>query len=91
MEQVLRKIFRCPRTPLSLFTAFVLLVASICSTTAQERSRLDEVLQRGKLVVVTLGTVPPFAFKDEKGELVGFDIDVARLRGECAISRPQQD
>jgi polar amino acid transport system substrate-binding protein len=90
MEQVLRKIFRCPRTPLSLFTAFVLLVASICSTTAQERSRLDEVLQRGKLVVVTLGTVPPFAFKDEKGELVGFDIDVARLAANALFRDPNK-
>ena len=42
-------------------------------------SVLDEVLSRGKVrAAVTTGS-PPFAFIDEKGELVGFDIDVARL------------
>jgi len=90
MEQVLRKIFRCPRIALSLFAASLLLVASICSTSAQERSKLDEVLQRGKLVVVTLGTVPPFAFKDDKGELVGFDIDVARLAANALFRDPNK-
>jgi len=29
--------------------------------------------------VATFGTAPPFCYTDEKGELVGFDIDIARL------------
>ena len=65
-------------------------VGAFGSPYAQERSRLDEVLQRGSLIVVTLGTVPPFAFKDDKGELVGFDIDVARLAANALFRDPNK-
>ncbi|MFI4986680.1 MAG: transporter substrate-binding domain-containing protein [Alphaproteobacteria bacterium] len=46
---------------------------------AQEKSKLDEVMARGKLIVGVTSEAPPFGFVDEKGELVGFDIDIARL------------
>lgn len=88
MNQVWQKIFACaPRFPTSL-AIVLLLLASVLPAAAQERSRLDEVLQRGSLIVVTLGTVPPFAFKDDKGELVGFDIDVARLAANALFRDP---
>lgn len=45
---------------------------------AQE-SRLDQVLERGSLIVATFSTAPPFCFTDENGELVGFDVDIAKL------------
>src|SRR3954469_9279801 len=57
---------------------------------AQEKSKLDEVLERGKLLVVTLGTVPPFAFKDEKGDLVGFDVDIAKLAATSLLGSPEK-
>ncbi len=44
-----------------------------------EKSRLDEVMQRGKVIVGVTSEAPPFGFIDEKGELVGFDIDIAKL------------
>jgi polar amino acid transport system substrate-binding protein len=43
------------------------------------RSRLDEVRARGKLVVGVTSEAPPFGFVDDKGELAGFDVDLARL------------
>jgi polar amino acid transport system substrate-binding protein len=46
---------------------------------AQEKSRLDEVMARGKVIVGVTSEAPPFGFIDEKGELVGFDIDIAKL------------
>ena len=46
---------------------------------AQEKSRLDEVMQRGKVIVGVTSEAPPFGFIDEKGDLVGFDIDIAKL------------
>ncbi len=46
---------------------------------AQDKSRLDEILARGKLIVGVTSEAPPFGFIDEKGELVGFDIDIAKL------------
>jgi len=95
MNQVWQKIFACaPRPPTSLAIGLLLLASvlltSVLPAAAQERSRLDEVLQRGSLIVVTLGTVPPFAFKDDKGELVGFDIDVARLAANALFRDPSK-
>lgn len=90
MKQSLRQINGCVRVPFLPLVAAALLVVSLCTATAQERSRLDEVLQRSSLIVVTLGTVPPFAFKDEKGELVGFDIDVARLVANALFRDPNK-
>jgi polar amino acid transport system substrate-binding protein len=59
--------------------AMALLVA--CSKPAAEtkESRLQQVLKRGHVVVAVTGEFPPLGFTDEKGELVGFDIDFARL------------
>jgi polar amino acid transport system substrate-binding protein len=90
MQQFQQKAFPSARVPLSLFAITALLAISILPAAAQERSRLDEVLQRGTLVVVTLGTAPPFAFKDDKGELVGFDIDVARLAANALFRDPNK-
>jgi polar amino acid transport system substrate-binding protein len=46
---------------------------------AEEESRLDTVLKRDKLIVATYSTSPPLCFKDEKGDLVGFEIDLVRM------------
>lgn len=45
----------------------------------QPKSKLDEVLARGYLIVGTSSEAPPFGFINEKGELVGFDVDIAKL------------
>lgn len=49
------------------------------ATAAEEKSRLDEVLKRGRLIVAVTSEIPPMGFIDEKGELVGFDIDIAKI------------
>lgn len=46
---------------------------------AQDKSKLDDVLARGKVIVGVSSESPPFGFVDEKGELAGFDIEVAKL------------
>jgi polar amino acid transport system substrate-binding protein len=48
---------------------------------AQEagQSRLQQVLDRGKLVVGTGSTNPPWHYEDADGQLVGFDIEIAKL------------
>jgi polar amino acid transport system substrate-binding protein len=72
----------------------ILLVAltQFCATTAaaQEKSRLQTVLERGKLIVATFSTAPPFCYTDEKGQLVGFDIDVARLLATALFKDPSK-
>lgn len=42
-------------------------------------SRLQQVLDRGKLVVGTGSTNPPWHYEDADGQLVGFDIEMAKL------------
>jgi polar amino acid transport system substrate-binding protein len=51
--------------------------AALAQDAAQ--SRLQQVLDRGKLVVGTGSTNPPWHYEDADGQLVGMDIDVAKL------------
>jgi polar amino acid transport system substrate-binding protein len=53
-------------------------------------STLQKVLKRGTLIIGTRSTTPGFAFKDEKGELVGFDIDLARELGQGLFNDPSK-
>jgi polar amino acid transport system substrate-binding protein len=69
---------------------FALMQLYATTATAQEKSRLQTVLERGKLVVATFSTAPPFCFTDEKGQLVGFDIDVARLLATALFKDPSK-
>jgi polar amino acid transport system substrate-binding protein len=59
------------------FAALLMLPFAVAHS--QETSKLDEVLQRGKVIVGVTSESPPFGYIDESGELVGFDIDIARL------------
>ena len=67
---------------LRLFLMFAILFAAVpisASTVKAEGSQLDTVLERGKVIVGVSSEAPPFGFIDENGELVGFDIDIAKL------------
>jgi polar amino acid transport system substrate-binding protein len=44
-------------------------------------SAIRQAKERGRLVVLTEATFHPFEFKDERGTLVGFDVDLARALG----------
>jgi len=67
------------RQVLSAIAAGVLAFVGAGTAVAQEKSRLDEILARGHVIVGVTSEAPPFGFVDAKGELVGFDIDVAKL------------
>jgi polar amino acid transport system substrate-binding protein len=58
---------------------FACAVMGAITAPAEAQGKLQEVLQRGKLIVGTGSTNPPWHFKDEKGELVGYDIDMAKV------------
>ncbi len=45
-------------------------------------AELDEILRRGKLIVAVKDNVRPLGFSDQKGQLQGFEIDVARRLAE---------
>jgi polar amino acid transport system substrate-binding protein len=71
-----------------MVAALVVLLVVTATAAAQDKSRLDLVLERGRLIVVTMSTVPPFAFTDDKGQLVGFDIDIVRLLAQALFKDP---
>ncbi len=53
-------------------------------------SKLQQVLDRGHLIVGTGSTNPPWHFEDETGTLVGMDIDMARLIAKGLFEDPEK-
>jgi len=53
-----------------------------------EESRLDIVIKRDKLIVGTYSTAPPLSFKDDNGELTGFEVDLAHLLAKYLLGDP---
>ena len=53
-------------------------------------NKLEQVLSRGKLIVGTGSDSPPWHFIDEKGKLVGMDIDVARIVAKGLFDDPSK-
>jgi cystine transport system substrate-binding protein len=50
---------------------------------------LEEIRQRGTLIVGLEGTYPPFNYQDEGGNLVGFEVDVAKAVAEKLGLEPE--
>ncbi|MDP9780741.1 polar amino acid transport system substrate-binding protein [Pseudomonas fluorescens] len=53
-------------------------------------SKLDSVLQRGKLIVGTGSTNAPWHFQGADGKLQGFDIDIARMVAKGLFNDPEK-
>jgi len=60
------------------FIAVFVIVFTLFAVTASMASTLDEILERGSIIIGTDATYPPMEFYDDDGNLVGFDIDFAR-------------
>ncbi|MGQ9855237.1 MAG: basic amino acid ABC transporter substrate-binding protein [Fervidobacterium sp.] len=56
---------------------WLLLVTFVMAAVLSFGQSLTEIKKRGKLVIGTEPTFPPFEFVDEKNQVVGFDIDIA--------------
>jgi len=56
-----------------------ILLLSLTGIVSAQKSKLQTVLDRGYLLVGTGSANVPWHFIDEKGELVGFDIEMARI------------
>jgi polar amino acid transport system substrate-binding protein len=76
------------RKLLTWIAALGLVFTAFTAVQAQEKSQLDVVMQRGKVIVGVTSEAPPFGFIDEKGELVGFDIDIAKLIAKNLFNDP---
>lgn len=74
-----------PKFKAGAIIAIVIMVLSSCahlSSTGQEMSTSDHlarIVQKGELVVGTTGNMPPLNMTAKDGEVIGFEIDMARM------------
>lgn len=61
---------------LSVQLAAIISLGVLVTASAQQQSTLDTVKSRGTLVAGVKSDYPPFGYIDEKGKLVGFDIEI---------------
>lgn len=54
-------------------------IFSGCGKKTVENDDFANVIKRDKLIVGVRDDAPPFGFKDEKGNLIGYDIDLAKI------------
>lgn len=66
------------KTPLAARIAAGLFAFGALAAPSHAADLLDEVKARGTLRIACEGTYPPFNFRDEKGELAGFDVEIGR-------------
>ena len=50
-----------------------------CGKKATVKDDFATIVQRDKLIVGVRNDAPPFGFKDKDGNIIGYDIDLARL------------
>jgi len=60
------------------FLATALLAGCGTSQTTTQDDSLNKIKEKGKFVVGLDDSFPPMGFKDEKGQIIGFDIDLAK-------------
>ncbi len=78
------------RKPTILAAVALAASAILCGgADAQAQSKIDEILARGKLIVGTGSTNPPWHFIDESGRMVGFDVDIARIVAKGLFDDPE--
>ncbi len=92
-----RGLFRLGAAGLGFAAAGAILNPSRAAAQAASTSLLRTVLDRGKLIVGTGSTNPPWHFEDDKGQLTGMDIAMARILAkglfadETKVEYVQQD
>jgi polar amino acid transport system substrate-binding protein len=77
------------RSCLKAYGSVLAAMAMLVSTAqAADTSKLDSVLQRGKLIVGTGSTNAPWHFQGADGKLQGFDIDIGRIIAKGLFNDP---
>jgi polar amino acid transport system substrate-binding protein len=68
----------------------VALTAVASLTVSAQESRLDMVIKRDKLIVGTFNSAPPMCYVDDKGQLVGFEVDLSKLIAKYLLGDPNK-
>jgi amino acid ABC transporter substrate-binding protein, PAAT family (TC 3.A.1.3.-) len=66
-----------------------LLVPSVLALSLSACSSPSSTLNQGTLKIAMEGTYPPFTSKNEQGELVGFDVDIAKAVAQKLNLKPE--
>lgn len=64
---------------LSIITLCFIFFLTGCTKKADSTDTLDKITQRGKIIIGVKYDTKPFGYFDEKKQLVGYDIDLARI------------
>ena len=64
------------------------MVAASLATGAVAADRLETIKARGKILVGTGSTNPPWHFKDDQGNLVGYDVDMGHILAKGIFDDP---
>jgi L-cystine transport system substrate-binding protein len=72
----------------SIFSRFVAALLLAFASATAHAGPLDDIKARGTVQIGLEGTYPPFNFVNEKGELVGFEIDIAKALAERIGVKP---
>lgn len=67
---------------IGMLLALSLTVLGVTSCQTTNKDLLEEVEERGKLLIGTEGTYAPFTYHNDAGELVGYDVEVGRALAE---------
>ena len=69
---------------------FIALTLTACINFNDEQATLDKIKQRDKLIVGVKTDSKPFGYKNEKGEIVGYDVDLAKKIAENILGDPNK-
>ena len=67
---------------LTILTAVVIATTLITGCGSKNKTGIEGIKERGKMVVGLDDSFPPMGFRDENNEIVGFDIDLAKEVGK---------
>lgn len=69
---------------------FVILTTTACVNLEKEQSTLEKIKTRDKLIVGVKADSKPFGYKNEQGEIVGYDVDIAKKIAEDILGSPDK-
>lgn len=77
------------------FLSFLLILASsillcACTLEKQPKTTLEQIRKRDKIIVGIKSDAKPFGFKDENGQITGFDADLAHIIAEKLLNDPNK-
>jgi polar amino acid transport system substrate-binding protein len=60
----------------------LLILIAIVALPIQAQNRLNEILKRGEIKIGMSGNQPPFSMKAKSGDLIGYEVDIAKILAE---------